>query len=82
MIDLIPSSIQKLPIFIEMESAEDTSKFIMAYSAEQHKIEMQSSNSIYLSIINQNDICCFIILATDNNFKDVEFRRIVVDAKG
>ena len=80
--ELIPAQIQDLPKIIEMESATDTSKFIMAYSEEQHKIEMNRPNVIYLSIINQNAISGFIILATENNFKDVEFRRIVVDSKG
>ena len=82
MMELIPAQIQDLPKVIEMESAADTFKFIMAYSEEQHKIEMSRPNVIYLSIINQNAISGFIILATENNFKDVEFRRIVVDSKG
>jgi len=80
--ELIPTNILDLPKIIEMERAADTSKFIMAYSAEQHQVEMDKSNVIYLSIINQNYLSGFIILATENNFKDVEFRRIVVDSKG
>jgi len=82
MIELTPLQIQDLPKIIEMESAEDTSKFIMAYSQEQHQVEMNKPNIKYLTITKQNIICGFIILATDNNFQDVEFRRIVVDAKG
>jgi len=43
---------------------------------------MKNSNVIYLSIMNQGDISGFIILSSDNDFKDIEFRRIVVASKG
>lgn len=82
MIELIAARKQDLSTFIEMESAADTSQFIMSYSLEQHQIEMKNSNVIYLSIMNQDDISGFIILSSDNDFKDIEFRRIVVASKG
>jgi len=82
MIELIAARKQDLSTFIEMESAADTSQFIMSYSLEQHQIEMKNSNVIYLSIMNQGDISGFIILSSDNDFKDIEFRRIVVASKG
>jgi len=81
-IELISASTQDLSTFIEMESASDTSEFIMSYSREQHQIEMTNSNVIYLSIMVKDGISGFIILSTDNDFRDVEFRRIVVAPKG
>lgn len=82
MIKLTHAQEQDISRFIEMESAEDTNEFITPYSLTQHQNEMAKSNVIYLSIISGQQVVGFIILATVNNFVDVEFRRIVVAAKG
>ncbi len=68
--------------FVEIEKSNDTSDFIIPYSAEKHRNEMQKPNIVYLSIINESTLSGFIILATESDSESVEFRRIVVTTKG
>lgn len=81
MMELIPAQIQDLPKVIEMQSAAGTSKFIMAYSEEQHKIEMSRPNVIYLSIINQNAISGFIILQLKTTLNMLNFDALLLIQK-
>ncbi|MCP4187882.1 MAG: GNAT family N-acetyltransferase [Gammaproteobacteria bacterium] len=82
MIKLRKSRIDEIPLFIEIEKLEDTSDFIIPYSAEKHREGMRKPNTIYLSIINEDTLSGFIILAIEDDSGSVEFRRIVVATKG
>ena len=68
--------------FVEMERSEDTLEFIIPYDLERHKQEMSKPEIIYLSIVNEDRLLGFIILAVEPDTKRVEFRRIVVSSKG
>jgi len=73
-----PNEVQK---FVELESAEDASKYVISYSADRHLDEMSKDHTLYLSIYNGRAFSGFIILALDGT-GSVEFRRIVVASKG
>lgn len=81
MFELRKSKIEEADAFVIMESSQETSKYIIPYSREKHIAEMQSGTVIYLSIYNNNNLSGFIILVPENA-SSIEFRRIVVSAKG
>lgn len=81
MLTLQPSKKQDLRFFAEMETAQDTSSFIIPYTKEQHITEMAKSEINYLSIYQNNTLIGFIILALESGTR-VEFRRIVIAQKG
>ena len=82
MINLKKSSEKDIPSFIEMEKSDGTAQFITPYSFQQHQQEMRQSDVKYLSIMNNEALAGFIILATNADLGSVEFRRIVVASKG
>lgn len=69
-------------MFVEIEKLDGTSDFIIPYSVEQHRAEMRKPNVVYLSIVSNDALSGFIILATEDDSESVEFRRIVVASKG
>lgn len=81
MIELEKSKLTDVERFVEMEQAADTSGFILPNSAQQHRIAMAQPHTVYLSIYDNQSLIGFIILARDGE-TCVEFRRIVVSAKG
>ena len=82
MITLRESQIEELSTFVTMESSDDTVAFIIPYSLEEHQAKFNVPNIVYLSILNNERLAGFIILALDPDGMSVEFRRIVVSAKG
>lgn len=82
MIEVRKTLPDEVPSFVEMEAAEDTAGFIIPYDLEKHQAEFREPNIVYLSILNGNKCIGFIILALDEDGTSVEFRRIVVSAKG
>ena len=74
-----PSDVDQI---VAMEQAPDTTEFIIPYSASVHAENMSDPNLVYLRIMEKGQFAGFIILALDPDGKSVEFRRIVVSAKG
>jgi len=68
--------------FVAMENSAGTGEFIIPYSLEQHLAEMEKPEIVYLSIIANQQLAGFIIVATGEHGNGVEFRRIVVRRKG
>lgn len=67
--------------FVQMESAQDTSCYIIPYSEQQHIAQMEKQQIRYLSIFHENTLVGFVILALETEDR-VEFRRIVIANKG
>ena len=82
MVNLRESKEHEIPSFMAFEQSKEASEFVMPYSFEQHCIEMRKPSVVYLTIISEDTIAGFIILAKDSLTKSVEFRRIVVSSKG
>lgn len=82
MVSLRKSVQNEVPAFVEFEQREDTAKHIILYSEEKHQREMVKDNVLYLSIYTGDNLAGFIILATEDAYRNVEFRRIVVGTKG
>lgn len=82
MIAIRESQIEELSTFVIMESSEDTLEFIIPYTLEEHQAKFNAPDIVYLSIANNERLAGFIILALDPDGISVEFRRIVVSAKG
>ncbi len=82
MIKLHESRFDEIPLFVEMETADDTAGFIFGWNETRHLEEMRKDEVIYLSILRDGNIAGFFILAVEPDGKTVEFRRIVVSKKG
>jgi len=65
-----------------MEQAADAKEFIIPYSYEEHRKKIGDPNFVYLKILNSDVPVGFFILVLDPDGTSVEFRRIVVSAKG
>ena len=52
------------------------------YSLEEHQREYERVDIVYLSIYADSQLAGYFILALDSDLTSVEFRRIVVAAKG
>ena len=81
MIELRPSIPDEIPIFVEMESGDDTAEFVFGWNEEKHRAEMQKHDVIYISILKDDKLAGFFVLAIDPDDKTVECRRIVVSNK-
>jgi len=81
-INLRKSLEKDISSFIEMENSDGAAQYITPYSVQQHQQEMRQSDVIYLSILSNETLAGFIILATNADLVSVEFRRIVVASKG
>jgi len=82
MVSLRKSSEKDISSFIEMEKSDGASLYIIPYSAQKHRQEMRQNDVIYLSIMFNESLAGFIILAAKVALGSVEFRRIVVGSKG
>jgi RimJ/RimL family protein N-acetyltransferase len=82
MIELRIASAQEGPAFVAMEQAADTSDYITPYSREEHGRKMADPTFVYLSIVEGGALAGFFILILDADGKSVEFRRVVVSARG
>ncbi|KXF80980.1 GNAT family N-acetyltransferase [Enterovibrio coralii] len=78
---LRPSKGNEFLRFSEMEASQDTCQMIIPYTAEKHKSESEKPGVIYLSILVDNTLSGFFILALDGD-SSVEFKRIVIADKG
>ena len=82
MVEIREALLEELPFFVKMEMAGDTVEFVIPYSFDKHSIEFNKENTIYLSIVDEEKLVGFIILALEPDGVSVEFRRIVVSEKG
>lgn len=81
MLELTPSKPEQALEFFEMERAGDAQQFVIPYSLEQHQALIEGDEVIYLSVYHNQSLAGFIILAQENEHV-IEFRRIVIAAKG
>lgn len=79
-----PTSESELPLFIQMESDNDTSEFLVSNTPAQHHAFFQADGIEYLTIFDDesNQIFGFFILSLEPDNDTVEFRRIVIAQKG
>jgi diamine N-acetyltransferase len=82
MVEVQRASLEDAAVFAAMEQAEDTKEYILPYSQGEHLRMMSDPNIIYLRILKNGTLAGFFILALDTDARSVEFRRIVVSAKG
>lgn len=73
---------EEIPFFAEVESTEDVVEFILPYDLERHYSEFHKQNTVYLSVLDEEELIGFIILVQEPDGISVEFRRIVISAKG
>jgi ribosomal protein S18 acetylase RimI-like enzyme len=74
------STIKEIPKIMKFEFSNDTSSYILPYTAKKHMVEMGKNNILYLSIYQGQLFLGFIILSLEST-DTVEFRRIVVGPK-
>ena len=82
MIELKPFETEDIPAIMSMETASDTSDYIIEYDDTKHHDNLANSAIVYLKICRDGKIAGFFILALEDNNHSVEFRRIVVGDKG
>jgi len=82
MILLERASVEDAALFAALEQAPDTREFILPYSPSEHVQKMLDPHLMYLRILKDGELAGFFILARDPDASSVEFRRIVVSAKG
>jgi RimJ/RimL family protein N-acetyltransferase len=71
-----------LPLFERMEQDPDTRGFITPYSLDTHATNFAKADVVYLRILADGRLAGFFILVLDPDGRSVEFRRVVVAAKG
>ncbi|TGG89382.1 GNAT family N-acetyltransferase [Natronospirillum operosum] len=76
------ASIRDSNVFAAMEKAVDTEQYILPYTEAEHAHNMMDPSFVYLRILDADELVGFIILFLDQDMTSVEFRRIVVSAKG
>lgn len=69
-------------LFATVEQAPGTREYILPYSHCEHIQNMLDPQLVYLRILKDDELEGFFILALDSDGKSIEFRRIVVSAKG
>ncbi|RZV48875.1 MAG: N-acetyltransferase [Pseudomonadales bacterium] len=82
MIELRDTVADELATFCEMDRDADTREHITLYSLKEHQREFERADIVYLSIYAASKLAGYFILALDPDSRSVEFRRIVVSAKG
>lgn len=82
LITLRKSLPEELPLFAQMESDSDTESFIIPYTIQKHQETYAQTDILYLTILHNNQVCGFFILALNSDDTCVEFRRIVISEKG
>ncbi|PKF49576.1 GNAT family N-acetyltransferase [Enterovibrio nigricans] len=78
---LKPTAKKEFQAISDMEKADDTHQLIIPHTKDKHLEESNKPHIIYLSIIVDDVLSGFIILALEGT-DTVEFRRIVVGDKG
>ncbi|BDX06930.1 GNAT family N-acetyltransferase [Planctobacterium marinum] len=81
MLELRKSLITEIPKFVEMESSEETSDYIIPHTLDKHLAELKIPEMLYLSIYQNNELQGFFILKIGED-AEIEFRRIVIGSKG
>ena len=71
----------EIPEFLKMESAKNTSEFILPYNNEKHHMEYEKNDIYYLSIYKNYKLIGFAIVVLDPDQTSVELRRIVISNK-
>jgi RimJ/RimL family protein N-acetyltransferase len=83
MIEIKDTIVNDIKTIIELEQMPENKQFITPYTYKQHLQVINDQNQSHLSIFCDNEFVGFTILS---GFQDsphsIEFRRIVVDAKG
>ncbi|MCC5904550.1 MAG: GNAT family N-acetyltransferase [Halomonas sp.] len=69
-------------LFAAMEQAADTKQYILPYTEAEHLQNIMDPRFVYLRILDADELVGFMILVLDPDIVSVEFRRIVVSAKG
>jgi len=69
-------------LFATWEQASDTKEYIIPYSRIEHLNSMSDPDLLYLRIMKDGELTGFFILALDADGRSVEFRRVVIAAKG
>ena len=81
-VTLREADIDDLPHFGEMERDAEASRYVTVESQQKHRQEFERETIRYLAIEHERDCAGFIILALEPGTGSVEFRRIVVAARG
>lgn len=82
MIELRPTRIEELTLFVQLENAAGTREFIMPDPLEVHRDRLARDEFVYLSILEHQTLVGAIILRIEEDPLSVEFRRIVVGDPG
>jgi RimJ/RimL family protein N-acetyltransferase len=82
MIEIHQASFEQLGDFVEMERDNDTAKYILPTSSQQHQANFAQADTIYLSIMQREELVGYFILAPEPDSDSVEFRRVVIAHKG
>ena len=82
MIEVTRALSEDVPEFAAMEQSPDTEEYIFPYTQSEHLQKILDANFVYLRILKQGELAGFFILVFDPDGKSIEFRRIVVSAKG
>lgn len=82
MVNVESASIRDAYWFAAMEQAGDTKQYILPYAEAEHAQDMMDPSFFYLRILDAEELVGFMILVLDPDIASVEFRRIVVSAKG
>ncbi|MEQ3513031.1 GNAT family N-acetyltransferase [Pseudoalteromonas sp. BZB3] len=80
-IKLVNTVPEQLAILEGWEQQAGVGEFILANSKEQHLVSMQEPTIQYLSVLQNERLVGFIILALEPN-NTIEFRRIVIGHRG
>ena len=76
------ASAQDASLFARFEQAPDTKQYIVPYAEAEHARRILDPSFVYLRILEAGALAGFFILVLDTDPDSVEFRRIVVSAKG
>jgi RimJ/RimL family protein N-acetyltransferase len=82
MIELRKSVESEINTIMEFENSADVSEFIVPTTLEKHRTDMLKPEITYLSIVDEDSLLGYIILAIEDDLTSIEFRRIVIDSKG
>ena len=67
--------------FAKMNGQSHVANRLNIKSLEAHQKEYRNGNVIFLSLLNFNQLAGYIILVRENNTKNVQFKRILVDER-
>ncbi len=73
--------LNEIPLFMEMEQNTEAKGYVTVDPLSVHQEHFHSAEFVYLTILDDDDIAGFCILALDPDEVSIEFRRIVVGKK-